>query len=255
MQTPRGKKVELVPSALAAPGVHGELRSATTRRNGLVAATDIAPTVLRYLGLRVPDAMQGEPIEGRGKADPASLRKLANRLAVITARRGYSLRWVLIGWLALLVVFGFATGWPGLRAATRIGLLGALWLPAVALADAAIAPASRGEEAAILAGGSLLLGAVTDLTVRWPAGPAVPVFVSFVAHAIDLARGSPLIARSIAGPNPAGGARFYGIGNELEPALPILLFVGLAAAMTGRERSRELAGWFAGCGLVLALAV
>src|SRR4051794_35558584 len=40
MQAPSGKKLKLLPSGLIAPGVKGELRSATTRRTGLIAATD-----------------------------------------------------------------------------------------------------------------------------------------------------------------------------------------------------------------------
>ena len=65
---------------------------------------------------------------------------------------------------------------------------------------------------------------------------------------MDLARGSDLIIRSLLGPNPRFGSRYYGIGNELESSLPVLLFVGLAALLYGRTRSRAGAAIFAGAG-------
>jgi hypothetical protein len=56
--------------------------------------------------------------------------------------------------------------------------------------------------------------------------------VTFGAHTIDLALGSHLIGLSIAGPNPKGGSRFFGIGNELEIILALTLLVGTGAALT-----------------------
>jgi hypothetical protein len=237
VRAPTGKKLHLLASGLAAPGVRGQLRSRTTRRDGLIAATDIAPSVLEHLGVKPPDAMQGEPVQGSGRTDPGAVRALGDRLAVLTARRGDVLRWVGGSWLALLVVLGFASGWPGLRAAVRIGFLGGLWVPGVALLTAALAP-ERLAEAMIISLGSLALGLLTDLLVRWPAGPAVPAFVVLCAHTVDLAGGSPLIARSLTGPNPAGGARFFGIGNELETMLSFATLVGTGAALAWFARRR-----------------
>ena len=51
----------------------------------------------------------------------------------------------------------------------------------------------------------------------------VPAAVGLAAYLVDLAFGSPLIIRSLLGPNPLFGSRFYGIGNELEAALSALL--------------------------------
>ena len=57
---------------------------------------------------------------------------------------------------------------------------------------------------------------LADRLVAWPRGPAVPALAGLVAYTLDLAFGSPLIIRSLLGPNPLFGSRFYGIGNELE---------------------------------------
>jgi hypothetical protein len=242
VRSPYGDKLRLLPSAVAAPGIEGQLRSATTRRDGLIAATDVAPSVLEVLGIEVPDDMQGQSIEGRGKADASAVQRMYDRLAVVTARRGDALRWILGSFLVLLAALWLARGREGVQAGLRIGFLGVLWLPGVALALAAIAP-SRLVEAAALGAGALALGALTDRFVRWPAGPALPAAVVFVAHAVDLASGSTLIGGSIAGPNPAGGARFFGIGNELEAllCLSVLIGTGAALARVGGARRAPLA--------------
>ncbi|MFL5842602.1 MAG: hypothetical protein ACJ77Z_19315 [Thermoleophilaceae bacterium] len=235
VRAPYGDELRLLPSGIAAPGIRGQLRSATTRRDGLIAATDVAPTVLDALGIPVPDDMQGQRIEGRGRADRGAVQDMTDRLAVVTARRGDALRWILGSWLVLLALLCVARGRDGMRAALRIGFLAVLWLPGVALLLAALAP-SRLVEAAALGLGALALGAATDRLVRWPAAPAVPAAVVFVAHTIDLASGSTLTGRSLAGPNPAGGARFFGIGNELECMLSVSVLIGTGAALAWRAR-------------------
>ena len=69
--------------AIGAAGLEGgtTLRSDSTRTDGLVAPTDLAPTVLERLGVPVPDDMTGRADRGRGNASPADLSELRNRLA------------------------------------------------------------------------------------------------------------------------------------------------------------------------------
>ncbi|HEX4734719.1 MAG TPA: hypothetical protein VH247_09920 [Thermoleophilaceae bacterium] len=238
VRAPSGTKLRLLPSGIAAPGIHGQLRSATTRRTGLITATDVAPTVLRALGIPVPDKMQGEVIEGRGRADAKAVADLDDRLAVVTSRRGPALQWLACSWLLVLAALQLLAGQRGLRAALRIGLLAALWVPGLALLTAALQP-TRLAEAAIVGAGAVVLGALTDRIARWPLGPAIPVAAVFVAHAIDLGAGSALIGASIAGPNPAGGARFYGIGNELEAILSASVLLGTGAALAWRPAAES----------------
>jgi hypothetical protein len=237
VRAPYGTKLRLLPSGVAGPGIRGQLRSATTRRNGLIAATDVAPTVLHALGVPVPDDMQGEPIEGRGRPDAKAVEHLDDRLAVVTSRRGPTLQWLACAWLLLLAVLQVRRGEAGVRAAVRIGLLAVLWIAGLALLAADLEP-SRLAEAAMVGAGAVVLGALTDRFVRWPLAPAVPAAVVFAAHAIDLAFGSSLIGRSMAGPNPAGGARFFGIGNELEAILSCSILIGIGAALASRAPRR-----------------
>jgi hypothetical protein len=252
VRAPYGTKLRLLPSGIAGPGCRGQLRSATTRRTGLIAATDVAPTVLRAVGIAVPGDMQGLPIETRGRADPRGLERMAGRLAVVTGRRGVVLEW-LVGTLVLLLAGLMLTREPqALRVAARTALLAALWVPGLALLTAALRP-DRLVEAAVIGIGAVILGALTDRLVRWPAAPALPAAVVFAAHAIDLARGSPWIGASITGPNPAGGARFFGIGNELEVILSCSVLVGAGAALAWRGQSRRAPLAFGAVAVVAAL--
>ena len=55
--------------------------------------------------------------------------------------------------------------------------------------------------------------------------------------------GSPLTSLSLIGPNPGLGVRFYGIGNELEALLAVLVLAGTGAALAGfRARATSRAG-------------
>jgi hypothetical protein len=153
------------------------------------------------------------------------------RLDVLVDRRGPALRTFAGAFLLLAGVLWLARRRTGLRAAGRIGFLGALWLPGMALVTAGFAP-SRTVEIVVLAAGALALGAITDRLLPWPVAPAIPALIVFGAHAVDLARGSPLVGASLAGSNPKGGARFFGVGNELEAILAIEVLMGLGAALT-----------------------
>jgi hypothetical protein len=228
--------------SLGASGLGGgRLDSRTTRRPGLVTAIDLAPTVLRWLGLAVPSAVQGQPITAAGARDPAALRALAARLGVISGRRWPAIFAFLLGWLGLVVV---AAAGGRARWALRVGGLAALWTPSVLLVGAALRP-SEAVELGVVVAGAFLLAAATDRVLLWPRGAAAPAVAMLAAYAVDLARGSPLIATSLLGPNPIAGSRFYGIGNELEAALPIVLLAGLAAVLPQRRAvaPREVAAF------------
>ncbi|MEA2428701.1 MAG: hypothetical protein QOF37_2329 [Thermoleophilaceae bacterium] len=232
VRAPPAGGTRLLPTGILGPAYRGDvLYSDTTRRVGLVAATDMPPTVLDYLGIPKPKQMQGQVIVARKDGGAEAVRQRISRLDVILGRRGPVIRTVALSILALLAVGWFARRREGLHWALRVSFLAVMWLPGVALVTAAIAP-SRTAETIALALGSLALGAVTDRLVRWPLSAAVPAAIVFGAHAIDLLRGSPLIGASIAGPNPKGGSRFFGIGNELEILLAMEVLLGLGAALS-----------------------
>jgi hypothetical protein len=232
VRAPPPGRVRLLPTGILGPGFRAQvLYSQTTRRTGLVAATDVAPTVLDHLGVDIPKQMEGRVIEARPDGNAEAVRERMARLDVVVGRRGPALRTFGAALLLMGIALWSARRGAGLRAAARIAFLAVLWLPGVALVTAAVAP-SRLAELLALSLGSIGLAALTDRLLPWPLAPALPAAVVFGAHAFDLARGSPLIGASLAGPNPKGGARFFGIGNELEAILSLEVLLGLGAALT-----------------------
>ncbi|MBS1868501.1 MAG: hypothetical protein JSS99_02460 [Actinobacteria bacterium] len=225
--------------------------SATTHIDGVAAAIDLLPTILRHLGEPVPKGVRGEPIAIGGARDAEALNALDNRLAVIGSRRIPALETFLLTWLGVVLLAGVARDRAGVRFGLRIGGLALMWLPSLLLLSAALDPSEQAE-LFLIAGGSFLLALLTDRVVPWPRGPALPCLVAIVAYAIDLANHSYLVIRSLLGPSPRSGSRFYGLGNELEIALTIVLLVGLAAALRRRGRTRTNAAAFACGGIALA---
>lgn len=234
----------------------GAVTSETTRRHGIVAGIDILPTVLRHLGIKTPDDVRGTPIKAEGARNVDSLNTLKKRLASLGRRRIPALQGMLLFWVGLMFALGAYGGWHRMRRrGLRIGALAVLWVPTTVLVTGYIGPGAAIAEMGILATSSFILGALTDRFVAWPRGPIVPAAVGLGVITIDLANKSSLIVQSLLGPNPRFGSRFFGIGNEMEAALSVLLFIGVAAALTGRARSRRNAAIFAGCGLALGVII
>jgi hypothetical protein len=85
---------------------------------------------------------------------------------------------------------------------------------------------------------------------------AIAGAASVSAYAVDVIAGSHLTELSLAGPNPAGGVRFFGIGNELEAVIGALVPIATGAGLVAwapRARRRTAAIAFAGTA-VLAVA-
>ena len=155
-----------------------------------------------------------------------------------------------------MLLLGAVRGMRGaLRPGLRIGALAVMWWPTMVLLVAALEPSEKGAETALIATASVALGALTDALLRWPRGPVVPAAVGLAAYTLDLATGGNLLTRSALGPSLVSGSRFYGISNELEPLLPILLLLGLAALIGWRERSRRLCVVYVVSGIALGLIV
>jgi len=249
---PRASGPQLLPIGVA--GARGQLTSATTRRAGVVALIDVAPSVLGALGRPVPDAVHGQAIRADGPRDAAALRTLAARWGALREQRIAGLAAFAAAWVVLLVL-GAAGGARSRRAVLRAGVLGLLWWPTPALVLGPLDPA-RGVEIALMVVAPLVLGALTDRAVPWPRAAALPAGVGLLAHTLDLVGGSDWTSLSLLGPNPAIGARFYGVGNELEILLVAMFLIGLAAGLPAATPARRAAAAFAlgglGLGIVLA---
>lgn len=238
-------------------GRSGSPRSESTRRDGLVVSVDIAPTILSWLGDEPPDAMRGLTI---GAGDPlavARLEELRDRWASVRDGRQTASYVAILAFTG--IVFLLLGTWRGIHAAAppalRIGALASLWWPSAVLLAALVEPRARTAEVMLIAGVSMALGALTERLLPWARAPAVPAFACLAAYTVDLALGGPLLTASALGPSVAGGSRFYGVSNELEPILPVVMLVGLAALTTGREITRRTMILYASAGLALLVVV
>jgi len=252
---PKARVPQLLPAAaVGLPGGNGMMTSETTHLAGIGAAIDIPVTVLRRLRLPVPDDVRGQPIRAEGLRDAGALKTVEARLRVVSGRRTPTLGALAFTWLALVLALGFVADRRGIRAALRIGALAMLWVLSMLLVTGWLAP-PRLAEVAIVTAGAFGLAALTDRFVAWPRGPLVPAAVAVCSYAVDLINGSPLIIRSLLGVNPRSGSRFYGLGNELESTLTVLLLLALGTLLHGRGRSRGAAAMFILAGTVFGVFV
>ncbi|HTT95901.1 MAG TPA: hypothetical protein VMF55_14605 [Solirubrobacterales bacterium] len=251
---PTGSGDDPVPLGLAGPGFDGDLTSDTTRTNGYVTSTDIAPTILARFGLAVPTQMSGQPIRTEGSIDPAGIESRGARMAVVSHRRGPVIGFSLLAWvLAALLLAALSRGAFAPLAARLLGLA-VVYLPLLLLAGPALEPTEY-PEMLLLMIAAPALAALTLAVLHDYRALAVAAALTVGAYAIDAIAGSPLSALSLLGPNPGLGVRFYGIGNELEALLAVLIVGGTGAGLAGfapRLSPPRCAAAFLAIGLVLA---
>jgi len=228
---PPGKNRELA-IGIAGKGYNGNLTSESTRLDGYVLSTDLAPTILDWFGIEPPSQMSGQPIRSEGKVDAVAVAALGDRMAVISERRGPVIGFSLLLWIVVLALGIAVTRGAAARLGVRVVGLAVVYLPLVLLAAAAAEPGQTGEVLLAMLGAPLLAGATLALFEGYRA-LAVASGLTVLAYAIDVIAGSPLTTLSLLGPNPGLGVRFYGIGNELEALLAVLIVAGTGAGLTG----------------------
>jgi len=229
-----------VPIGIAGAGFDGDLTSESTRTDGYVLSTDIAPTILRRLGVPIPARMDGEPIRTGGGIDVSAVQDRAERMAAIPDRRAPLLvaclgAWILVALGVNRVVFGLrrvAIAWMALCFA---------YLPLLLLAGAWLEPGALAEGLLVGLGAAALAALTVRLAWGWR-GLAIACGVTTVACAVDVISGSELTKLSLLGPNPVYGARFFGIGNELEALLAVMVPVGVGAGLTAAGGRRTAGG-------------
>lgn len=239
--------------AMGAAGLGGgtTLYSDSTRTEGLVSSTDVAPTLLGRLGVPVPDDMTGQSIEARGDASPADLSARRNRLTDLGPRR-WAVIWLgLIGAVAIGGIAGLAR--RDARLPGRVVLLAAMWLPSVLLLTGRLAP-SAPVEGLIVAVACAALALAADRARPWPLSLVLPAAVAVGLHVADLSLGLELLSRSLLGPNPVLGSRFFGAGNEIEIVLAAVGLLGLGGGLATASRRARVWGFAVG-GAVLAFAM
>ena len=209
-----------------------------------------AAAIALLLALHAAGAgFQGDPLAVVRDAAPG------DRLWDVAGRRGPVLGVTLLVWI---VAFGLAMSWRFMpsygrrespdvdgnrervgRAAARLLALSLVYLPLACLLAAALEPSVAAERMLVALGSPALAALTLAAFGSHRAGGyralAVACAATVLAYTADLIAGSPLTQLSLVGPNPAGGHRYYGIGNELEACLVVLVLVGTGAALSSTE--------------------
>jgi hypothetical protein len=241
---------------IAGSGFAGELSSESTHTSGLVLDTDITPTVLDRLDIDIPSGVAGQPITASGQADAASLSDLQQRLSEVGPRRHPVIGVNLEIWTALALLGGIVGRRRGLRVAIPILAATLAFAPAVMLVGPVFEPSELAERLLVGVGAPALALVAVRLAGSWGA-LALGAAFSVGGYAVDVVAGSYLTTRSLMGPNPSLGVRFYGIGNELEAMVAALSMLGTGAALQAWAPTldrRRAAGVFALVGLATVIA-
>lgn len=231
IESPPADSGDQLSIAIAGPGFGGMLQSASTRTDGYVLTTDLAPTVLTYFGIDVPEPMSGLPVTSGGQIDYEALNELEGRYQQVGKRRGAALLLPVLIWVLLA---GAASLFSRGRLAPfvlKLLALSAVLLPAALLLTAGFSPSLAVERAVA----TVLPVFVALGLLRFLPGLkalAVACLLAVGPYSIDMLAGSVLTPKAVVGPNPGLGARFYGIGNELESTLMILTSAGVGVALT-----------------------
>lgn len=254
LQSPPPPVERLVAFGIAGGGYEGEVTSPSTRVDGLVITTDIAPTVLDRLGLAIPDEINGAVIESGGEVDAAALDEDAERLYEKTIRRDSVIGAAMAAWLALALV-ALVLAPSRRRSVGAILALTILYLPFVQLLTGELRP-SVGTERLLIALSAPLLAAATRHLLRGWLSLAAACAATVVAVAADLVLGLGALQYSIIGPNVISGGRFYGIDNEIEAIVATMVPLGVGAALCAGASTRDggarAAAWFVAIGLAAA---
>lgn len=208
----------------------GLLSSPTTRRPGLVANVDLAPTILHFFNLETPAHTSGRLLTSLPGGDFSALLRMEKRINAISLFRRKAVPVFVTGAAFLLPLLLLGAGMlpklpvpSGSRTFYRTCLvISALFLSGLPLA---FHLASQLPLFSLWAFSCAALGFTIPLSLpgwRWKKRPMFPAWslmlplVLFVLLIpLDLFAGAPLVKTSVLGYDPMLGARYYGIGNEL----------------------------------------
>lgn len=246
-----GLREALTPVIMWGRGVRpGLLTSATTRTAGLIANSDVAPTVLQFLGVSIPSDITGRAVQTTARdtfLKVSDVKEFAEDQGALEQIRVLIMHG-LAGLMAAAVGFAFCLVLLGERCPRLLAFLARLMLfLALAFVLALLLAGgphygnfSRYFHALVLYTALWTIAAsVTAAWVgAWPWAAFLWMFAGFMC-AMGLAwPGSGLVRDSVLGYSVTLGARYYGLGNE---AGGVLLAGAIAWAGRMAEIRRSLA--------------
>lgn len=217
----------------------GLLRTASTRQPGIVALTDLTPTVAHWLGASVPASLPGSVV---GRAERGNRNSLAATVRTLTGRDAAEQTWISThAWFlagyggADVLAFGIpALVWRGAsdrrrrrRAACwRVAGIFAAAVPVSTFLAALVPWWQQADPAAWLYGlaavWTLIVGAAALLADRkkWWSGGRIPgafgaiCLLTLIVLGVDVMTGSRLQLETPFGLSLLTSGRYYGIGND-----------------------------------------
>jgi hypothetical protein len=215
-------KNTFTPVIIYGPGYsQGYITSGATRRDYIVASTDLAPTILKFFGILSNNhTMIGQPIltkAANGTDTIAAANNISNSAATVNRLRvplvkGYVFLQILILALSMIAIFWIYRLMPIVEPLV-VGLVTA---PLVMLPLGKLHLAFDWEY--ILAAILITIGLTAALLYAFKKD-AFKAFVTLCIMTVlminlDLFTGSTMISSSVLGYDAMAGARYYGIGNE-----------------------------------------
>ncbi len=255
--------------AVRAPGVDaGLLRSASTRRDGVVMLVDVAPTLLDLVGVDRPTSMEGRAATvGTEGGTPAQRwerlvqddERAAFRDAQVTSAAVVYVVAQALLWVALWVVLRRTAPARPVRSAAAIevaALAAVAFLPLTYVAN--LLPGYRMGAASwwgVVVAASLVVAVLARRAGRGTAvGPVLAVSSLVVGVlAVDAVLGTPLQYNAVFGYSPTVGGRFAGLGNLAFAQLAAGAI--LVAVVAGRRLPEARAWWLAAAILAAAVVV
>jgi hypothetical protein len=238
----------LTPTVAAGPGVvRGTLSSPSTKRDGVVTITDLAPTVLSALGVPAPAGMVGHPLTvtpgrpGLRRFEQMDARSVTTAHLYAPAIIVYL---IVTGLLFAVVIAMTLVGARPRRGALRLAALTVAACPLatylIALVPGARA-ASVAVEGAVMAALAVAVAALCAWLGRSREHPLAALIwllgFTIAVPVVDVIAGGPLHQSTLLGFSLPGGGRFYGWPNGTFALVgsAALLFCALLVDRYGRR--------------------
>jgi len=211
----------------------GVLTSSTTRRHGIIDNTDVAPTVISFLGGEIPFYMSGRPLSGESQSEATSYLSAQLQQMLIKTQIRVSVLTTYVTTVTIILLLSLVIILLGEKATRFLKLFQLLlvWAisgPLAMLLSAAFNYSSSSESIFAVLVISVALVIISKL---FRGNYLFPIlFLSLLtclALVLDTVTGAHLMKRSLLGYCPIIGARFYGIGNEYMGVLIGSSIVGL----------------------------
>ncbi|HHW56311.1 MAG TPA: hypothetical protein GXX15_01320 [Clostridia bacterium] len=222
----------ITPVIVAGPSFSkGFATSNTTKRGGIIANLDIAPTILTYFNIEPPVEMLGHPIKSIPSNNALSYLIKADEMivSVHNVRPVILKTYVLFLIIVLILYVGLLfLKKDHLRYLTPV-ILGVMTIPLTFLVLPLLGPLSVYLNALAIITITLLIVAIIMLLVKNDLDRLMVIsLITAIAIIIDLLLNSPLMKNSILGYDVISGARYYGIGNEYMGVLIGSSIVGIS---------------------------